>query len=196
MTMTDDHSPRIPPLPRDAWTDAARDVFALMGGPAARENGLSNNAIETLARHPELATAFLTFDLHLLAKSTLPPRLRELVILRTCWVNCFEYDWRYHQRTGAQLGITADEVRALQEGPEADCWTALERAALRAIDQMRQGGRIDDATWGALAAELSPAQLMDLLFTVGGYVMIAMAMSNMGVELEPGMPRGMGVTGT
>ena len=193
--MADEQSPRIPPLPRAAWTDAARDVFAMMGGPQAREDGLDNNAIETLAQHPQLATAFLTFDLHLMAKSSLPPRLQELLILRTCWLNAFEYDWRYHQLAAAALGITPDEVAALREGAQGGDWSDLERAGLRAVDQLHQGGRIDDATWTALAAELSRQQLMDLLFTVGGYVMIAWALSNMGVQLEAGMPRGMGVTG-
>lgn len=193
--MTADQPPRVPPLPAAQWTEAARDVFAIMGGPAARENGPNNNVIETLAAHPVLAKAFLPFSVHLLATSTLPPRLRELVMLRTLWTHRCEYDWQYHQMMGAQAGVTAQDVKAVQEGPEATRWTELERAALRATDQLLQSGRIEDATWTALATELDQPQLMDLLFTVGAYTMNAWALNNLGVQLEAGMPRGMGVTG-
>jgi len=36
---------------------------------------------------------------------------------------------------------------------------------------------------------------MDLLFTVGGYTMIAWALNNIGVKLEAGVECGFGVTG-
>ena len=193
--MTAHVTPRIPPLPRSAWTEEARDIFAMLGGAGALESGPNNNAIETLAWHPNLARAFLTFDIHLLANSSLPPRLRELLILRTAWANRFEYDWRHHQVVGAAIGLTPDDIHAIQYGPEAKDWTDLERTALRATDQLCGGGKIDDITWQALASALNQQQLMDLLFTVGGYTMIAWALNNIGVKLEAGVECGFGVTG-
>ncbi len=193
--MTNAPPPRISPLPGPAWTEAARDVFAMLGGSEAREKGPNNNVIQTLATHPALAKAFLTFNIHLLLHSSLPPRLRELVILRTLWTNRCEYDWRHHQLLGARVGLTPDDIAAVQEGPEATPWTDLERSALCAADQLGDGGEIDDATWQALAGALDERQLMDLLFTVGAYTMISWSLNNLRVQLEPGMPRGLGVTG-
>lgn len=188
--MTTDRTPRIPPLPAAAWTEAARDVFAMLGGPQARANGPNNNVIETLAVHPDLAKAFLTFNVHLLLNSTLPPRLRELVILRTLCTNVCAYDWAHHQLLGARVGVTGDDVEAVKTGPAADGWSALERAALTAADQLRTTGVVAEETWQVLAGDLDERQLMDLLFTVGAYTMISWSLNTLQVQLEPGVPRG------
>ena len=49
--------PLVPMLPREEWTDAARDVFAYWEGDAARENGSRSNTMMTMAQHPALALA-------------------------------------------------------------------------------------------------------------------------------------------
>ena len=43
---------------------------------------------------------------------------------------------------------------------------------------------VSDATWAALAAELDEQQLMDVVFTVGAYDLVAMAFRSFGVELD------------
>ena len=44
-------------------------------------------------------------------------------------------------------------------------------------------------TWQALAAELDEQQLMDLVFTVGAYDLLAMAFRSFGVELDEDLLR-------
>ena len=41
-----------------------------------------------------------------------------------------------------------------------------------------------DGTWQVLAGELDEQQLMDLVFTVGAYDVLAMAFRSFGVELD------------
>ena len=43
---------------------------------------------------------------------------------------------------------------------------------------------VSDATWQTLATEFDDQQLMDLVFTVGAYEMLAMAFRSFGVELD------------
>jgi alkylhydroperoxidase family enzyme len=43
---------------------------------------------------------------------------------------------------------------------------------------------VGDATWAALAADLDEQQLLDLVFTVGAYDLVAMAFRAFGVELD------------
>ena len=63
--------------------------------PAERRNpDAAGNLLATLVRHPELTRAFLRFNNHLLFSSTLPPRLRELAVLRVAHVHHSEYEWR------------------------------------------------------------------------------------------------------
>jgi alkylhydroperoxidase family enzyme len=75
------------------------------------------------------------------------------------------------------------------EGPDADGWSPLERAMLAAVDELVAEATITDDTWATLAAELDTQQLMDLVFTVGAYEVLAMAFRTFGVELDDDLRR-------
>jgi 4-carboxymuconolactone decarboxylase len=144
------------------------------------------NIYRTLARHPGLAKRWLVFGSHVLAKSTLDARTRELVILRTGWRCQSEYEWGQHARIGKQAGLTDDEVKRIAQGPDAPGWSDLDRTLLRATDELHDDSFISDATWNALAKHLNEQQLIDLIFAVGQYTLVSMALNSLGVQLEPG----------
>jgi hypothetical protein len=43
---------------------------------------------------------------------------------------------------------------------------------------------VSDTTWAALAETLDDQQLMDLVFTVGAYDLLAMAFRSFGIQLD------------
>ena len=61
---------------------------------------------------------------------------------------------------------------------------AFDRAVLAAVDELHDGSRITAPTWAALGAHLDEQQRMDLLFTAGGYGVLATALNTFGVEPE------------
>ena len=173
--------PRIAPLPEAAWDDETR---ALIGGAGS---GRVLNIFATLAHHPKLLKRWLVFGNHVLAKSTLAPRERELVILRVGWLCRAEYEWGQHAAIGRASGLRDDEIRCITEGPQAPGWSALDRLLLEAVDELHRDAMIGDATWNALAERLSTQQLIDLLFAVGQYTLVSMALNTLGVQREPGV---------
>ena len=169
-------TPRIPPLPYDQWdTDA---LSAISGGRKLPPN----NVLGLLAQHPALARAFLTFNVHLLTASTLPARTRELAILRIAWRRRCRYEWAQHVLIARRAGITDEEIAGIRAG-DATLIT-------RAVDELDGDCCLSDETYRELAAELDDRQLMDLVFTIGTYGLLAMAFNTFGVELEPGLPDG------
>jgi alkylhydroperoxidase family enzyme len=60
----------------------------------------------------------------------------------------------------------------------------LEAALLRAADELVADACLTEATWSVLAAEFDTQQLMDLVFTVGAYDLLAMVFRTFGVELD------------
>ncbi len=178
---------RIPPVPREEWTDAARAVFAFWGEPGSWDNGSKTNLVMVLANHPALAMAYNGFGKHLLVESSLPVRPRELVVLRVSWnVRC-AYEWHYHVGYAVAAGMTMEEIAAIGVGPEAPGWNDDDRAVLRAIDELWEKSRISDETWAALSMRFDRHQIMDLLFTIGQYVMLSWAIGALGVQLEDGV---------
>ena len=147
-----------------------------------RPTGL--NVLGTLAQHPDLATAYHTFNGHVLFATTLSVRQRELLVLRVAHLRQAEYEWRQHLVLAADVGITEEEVERVAAGPDAAGWSPFEAALVRSVDELLADACIADDTWTALAAELDHRQLMDLVFTVGAYDVLAMLMRSAGMEIE------------
>lgn len=189
--------PRIRPLPPADWPATMREALAALRPPEPRhplpERGGDRprglNVLGTLARHPALARAFHTFNGHVLFASTLSARQRELLVLRVAAVREAEYEWAQHVVLAADAGLDAAEVAAIADGPGAPGWSPLERAMLAAVDELVGEATIADGTWEALARDLDEQQLMDLVFTVGAYDLLAMAFRSFRVELDDDLRR-------
>lgn len=174
---------RVDPLPADEWNDHVRSALKGML-PVERQNPVgAGPMLSTLVRHPDLTKAFLGLSVHLLFRSTLPPRLREVAILRVAHRRGCAYEWSHHVEMAEELGLTGADIEAITRG-EAD--DELDRLIVNAVDQLEEKSNIDDATWEALSKHLTEQQRMDLVFTVGSYAMLAMALNTFEVPLEEG----------
>ncbi len=147
----------------------------------------SINLIQTLSHHPPLMEAWGPFGGYILRGSTLPDRDREMVILRTAWLNEAEYEWGHHARAARAAGMTDEEIRNVAVGENAGPWTSFERYLLRAATELHRGSAISERTWAFLKARYTDQQMIDLIFTVGQYRMVSMALRSIRVELDEGL---------
>jgi alkylhydroperoxidase family enzyme len=191
------NQPRIPPRPVDEWTEEVDEAFASLrahapgggrvaptGGPASRPKA---NILGIYAWHPAFARGWLPFSHHL-RFSTLPDRVREMVIIRTAWLGFGEYEWSSHVWMSKAAGhLTEAEIDALAEGPDAAVWPEADAAIVRAVDEMCADKNVTDATWSALEKQFSREQLIDFVFTVGTYDMHCTVFNTLGLDLDPGM---------
>lgn len=185
------NAPRIPPLPPEEWGDDVRaGLAALRPAGATQELRRSKggpkglNVLGTLAQHPALMQAYHTFNGHILYTNTLDARQRELLVLRVAARRGAEYEWRQHVFIARDLGFTDADIERVAEGPHADGWSPVDAAMLRAVDELVADAQIADDTWAVLAGDLDRHQLMDLVFTVGAYDLLAMAFKSFGVEVD------------
>jgi 4-carboxymuconolactone decarboxylase len=174
--------PRIPPLPESQWSGEVRELLA-KASSAGEEKPL--NIFTTLARHPKLFKRWMVFAAHVLSKSTLPPRERELVILRIGWLCRSHYEFHQHKRIGLACGLSRDEIRRVT-APLPDGWSDRDRALIRATDELHADRTISDQTWSELRETWSEQQLFDLVFTVGQYTLVSMVLNTLGVQTEDG----------
>ncbi|MEO6092593.1 MAG: carboxymuconolactone decarboxylase family protein [Novosphingobium sp.] len=199
---------RIPPLPRDEWTDEARTMFTMFEGPDAYEEGSKSNVFLTLARHPKLGSSFFKYNGRLLLTSKLDVAVRELVILRLAWLYRSPYEWAQHvelslssdgkidpehveayksgtvDTTKARGVLTPEHIEAVKRGADDPIWTELQAHAIRAVDQCKESGHIEDTTWEVLAREIPEKQLLELIFFMGTYAMLAWVFNAIGLQPE------------
>ncbi|MGY8852395.1 MAG: carboxymuconolactone decarboxylase family protein [Pseudomonadales bacterium] len=175
--------PRINPVEEADWTESQRALLA-----PQRMRGRIQNIFLTLANHEALAKRWMVFANHILHKSKLSARDRELLILRVGWLCQSGYEWGQHVLIGKKAGISDFEIEAIKVGPTDPSWSIQDALLLTATDELRADAFVTDPTWQALAGLYSEQQLMDLVFTVGQYQLVSMALNTFGVQLDPDLP--------
>jgi alkylhydroperoxidase family enzyme len=146
------------------------------------------NAVATYLNHPSLAEHILPYELYVSSGSTLPPRHRQLLSLRTAWLTRSNYLWAHQAAAAWRIGLTNTELRRIAQGPDATGWEDFEAAVLRAADELHVDSFITDTTWRALTARYDTNQLVDIVDSVGNLTMHAGAINSLGVEIEADVP--------
>lgn len=171
--------PRIPALEPSEWDDKAREIMQ----PFV-DSERDFNVFRTMMNHPDLAERWLVFASHILMQSTLPERERELLILRIGHLCRAGYEWNKHADISRFLGMSEAEIESSRSGPETPGLSELDRLLLQAADELHSDAHISDTTWKGLAQNFSTQQLMDLVFTVGQYTLVSMALNSFGVQAD------------
>jgi 4-carboxymuconolactone decarboxylase len=180
-------TPRIAPV-----TTPSPEVTELYDKARLRSpDGSPLNIFGTLAHHPDLLRRWLVFATHVLAKSSLPARDRELLILRTGWRCRSQYEFSQHAVIALRSDIDADEVQRTKADVIDGDWRPRDAALLKAADELHDDACISDATWATLSADLTEQQLLDVMFTVGNYHTVSFALNSCGVQLDAGVTAAM-----
>jgi len=79
--------PRVAPIP-----EQQREMIT----PQIREDGSALNLYATMLQHPRLYAPRASFGTYLRSETSLPPRTRELLIMRTAYLIGAEYEWSHH----------------------------------------------------------------------------------------------------
>ena len=136
----------------------------------------------------EAAEKFNVWAYHVMGDSSkLDGRHREILILRVGWLCDSEYEWGQHKIFAKNEGLSEEEIERVKIGSKADDWSDIERALLDAVDELHENSFISDHTWGVLSRHYTEQQMMDVVFTVGQYHMVSMALNSFGVQLDEGI---------
>lgn len=147
-------------------------------------NGNVLGVWSTCANAPALCNAWLKFTDYLLQESTLPLRDRELLILRIGYLNQGAYEWAAHRGLALSVGISEQELRAITIGSTDPRWSNWDASLLRAVEELHQNALVSDETWEELSKRYTKRQMMETVFTVGQYNMVAMYLNSLGVQFE------------
>ena len=143
---------------------------------------------QTLAHNPKLLKRFNVLAGGLLARGLLPPRERELVILRMAFRCRSVFEFGQHTRLGLASGLSQDEADRVVQPLEVAAFPPADEALLRMVDELYDANRVTDSTWRQLARRWNEAELLELLMVAGFYWMVAGVLRSAEVEPEPGAP--------
>jgi 4-carboxymuconolactone decarboxylase len=176
--------PRIAPVapPYDEET-AAQLAKWMPPGAAADPLAL----FRTLMVHPELAARMRPLGAGILGHGRVPPRLREVMIHRTCALCGAEYEWGVHAVAfGTPLGLSPEQLAGTVHGGADDgVWSEAERAVFRLADELHAMSALSDQLFAQLRTHFDDAQILELVVTSGWYHTIAYVIAAARVTPEP-----------
>jgi alkylhydroperoxidase family enzyme len=154
-----------------------QEVLARMGDPPI-------NIFRMLAGGEGLLRAFARFGHHLVVKANLDPVLREVAILRVGVLSDAAYEVYQHDRIARDLGMSAELLAAIRNGPEDPLFTDIQRLVMRYTDDVVEHVRASDATFDPLLAALPLQELQELTVTIGFYMLASRYVETFGVDIE------------
>lgn len=180
--------PRIEAVPHEEVTAQQRDqvnrVRAGAGvGPVERLPHYMRVVLkqpDLFGCHMEMGSAVFT--------GRLPPRDRELAVLRIAWLSQSPYEWGEHVDIAQRFGRTAEEAARVTQGSSAEGWSEHDAAILRGVEELLADYALSDATWEVLARAWDEAQLIEYLMMVGHYVGVAFVQNTLRIPLAGDNP--------
>lgn len=173
--------PRLTPLPADEWDDGVRHALSPLLPATHATPDFAGNILGTLVRHQPLTHAYLTFNAHLLRHSTLSARLREVAVLRAALASRSDYLWDHHVPLALRAGLTEADIEGVRVGEPTD---VVDAVVVIAVDELAETSTLTDATWARVREHLDDQQVLDLIFTIGCYQLLAVAVNTLGIQPE------------
>jgi 4-carboxymuconolactone decarboxylase len=155
---------RLPPLPQPL-DPILQDMFEnrrAMGGAII-------NLTLTTGHAPKFTKASGAMAFTIRFETSTPRRLIELVIFRTAQIVGSDYELNQHTPLMKMCGYGNEQIAEVADWRRSRFFDDKQRALLGYVEQMANGGNVDDATFAELSRFFTPQQIVEISYTVGTY---------------------------
>lgn len=171
---------RVPMLEKDQAHPIMQDVYKKFED----EGREVANLFKVLAHSPKIGRDVRRLGVSILFKGEVPPKLRELAILRVGNLAKANYEWTHHVRIALQIGVTQDQIDEIKDWSNSTRFDERERAVLRYTDEVTQNYRVSDDAFSDLRNFFSEQEMVELTATIGYYGMVCRILEALQVDLE------------
>jgi hypothetical protein len=170
--------PRIPPIAPEDLPPELAEIYRT--SPSGKLN-----IFRLHAHAPSIFPGYSAMAMAIFAKLDVPPLERELMVLMVAQLEQCEYEWAQHEQIARSMGIADVKIAAVQAGDyKSTVFDDREKALFEFTRQTIKNVRVDDDAYNAVAAFYSHRQIIELLFTIGSYMMLARIMEVAQIELD------------
>jgi len=158
--------------------DASAEIRKILQRPVVLNVLRMTANAQTIFQHRSRLSTALLNDI------TLDKRLREIAILRTAKDCHCVYEWTQHVPAAKHVGVTDEQIAAIENWKAAACFNELERLVLQFTDEVNANVKASRATLEALKKHLSPGEIIELLVIIGHWRQTATILETTEVDLE------------
>jgi alkylhydroperoxidase family enzyme len=179
-------------IPRNDAADSVLPIYERLFGdrdPVAQPGtatGTPGDWWTVFAQTPDLLDHMVAgFGLFNSPDRTLAANLRELALTRTGFAAGSQFVFSQHCKAARRAGVSDEQLLAIPAWPTSDLFAPAERAVLAYTDELVLGdGRVQDATFDALADHLDERSIIELTYAVATYRLHAMMCRALRLEFD------------
>jgi alkylhydroperoxidase family enzyme len=169
-------APRLAPIDPGAAPEATADAFKLL--PVI-------NVFRAMANAETLFPPYFSYLARLFKPLELDKAVERMMVLRVAkQSDCF-YIWRQNVVVGHSVGVTDEQIAALDKGDiKASCFTPAHQAAFAFTDEVMNLIEATDQTYDAAKRYFSDRALTEMLYLIGTYMFLARVIRTGRVALD------------
>lgn len=164
-------------LPLDPIIKQMFDRRAAMGGAVINLSLVRAHAPK-IAKAAEGAAYAIRFDM------MLPRKLLELAIYRTAEIVGSDYELNQHTPMMKMCGYSGEQIAQVATWQKSQLFDDKQIAMLAFVEQMANGGNVDDATYANLAKFFAPQEIVEIGYTVASYYGTGLFTKSLKIEVE------------
>ncbi len=179
---------RLPLVDPATMTDSQRALYDMLmstwvkfantlGVRATTEDGRLIGPFNAFLLHPEVALKLQDFQTAEASHTTLPPRVREVVIVAVGAVWGAGYELYAQFGVGHKVGLSDDALAAPATGGISDELSDHEKIAARLARDLSIHHRVDDALYRAAEKAFGRTGLFDIVLVMGLYQTVCTALT-------------------
>lgn len=159
--------PRVPPVAPGTKPELAALEARIRGA-----RGRISPLYTVLLNSPELASGWEQLFTAIRQRSSVPPALRELVILRVAVLNGAQYEFDAHVPHALAAGMTPENIERLRRH-DSSGFDELELLVIRYTDAMTRDRVVPEDLYPQLDRHFDAKTLVELTATIAGYNMVS-----------------------
>jgi 4-carboxymuconolactone decarboxylase len=174
---------RMPPIPPANYTEAQKKAAA----DFVAERGFAvRGPFAPLMRSPEVMLRAAAMGDFLRNKTTLAPRLSEMIILITAREWTQQYEWTAHHDIAVKAGLKPSIADAIADARRPSGMDEEEEAVYDMSTEIHRTKRVSDETYKKAVAKFGEQGVIELLGINGYYTFLAMTLNATRAGLPPG----------
>jgi alkylhydroperoxidase family enzyme len=142
------------------------------------------NVFRMFANTPASFRGFAELASSILLRSEFDPRKREIAVLRTAHVTKSIYEWTQHVRIGRNLGVTGEEIEAVQAAGPVTGLDEEGNMLCRVADEIAKDVRLSDDALEWALSRYGVRQACELILCCSYFNMLSRFLESTRVELE------------
>jgi 4-carboxymuconolactone decarboxylase len=179
---------RLPLLDSATLTSAQRDLYEQLmatwvayanelGVQATTDDGRLIGPFNAFLLHPEVTAKLSEFQAAEAANTTLPPRVREVVIIVIGAVWGADYELHAQIQVGHKAGLSDDAIATLANGGIPEVLSEHEKIAARLALELSSRHRVDDELYREAEEVFGRTGLFDIVAVMGVYQTVCSALA-------------------